>query len=130
MPPASPVPGWSSGEVWTLSMATRRGPRARAAAVASMMSVCHRDRSGRDREERGRGPHVDVVTPHVAEVHRPRRPSWADGDLRVEDGAEQRLVRRGAGPDPPRAQAEVARGEVGLDAVGGGLRVEVHHYRG
>ena len=25
MPPASPVPGWSSGEVWTLTMATRRG---------------------------------------------------------------------------------------------------------
>src|SRR5665213_689646 len=25
MPPASPVPGWSRGEVWTESMATRRG---------------------------------------------------------------------------------------------------------
>ena len=27
MPPASPVPGWCSGEVWTLSIATRRGLR-------------------------------------------------------------------------------------------------------
>src|SRR4051812_39971133 len=27
MPPASPPPGASSGEVWTLSMATRRGAR-------------------------------------------------------------------------------------------------------
>ncbi len=27
MPPASPVPGWCSGEVCTLSMATRRGRR-------------------------------------------------------------------------------------------------------
>src|SRR5215212_7841272 len=26
MPPASPPPGWSSGEVWTDSVATRRGP--------------------------------------------------------------------------------------------------------
>jgi hypothetical protein len=26
-PPASPVPGWSSGDVWTLSEAIRRGTR-------------------------------------------------------------------------------------------------------
>ncbi|GAA3050707.1 hypothetical protein GCM10020000_34600 [Streptomyces olivoverticillatus] len=34
IPPASPVPGWCSGEVWTLSIATLRGAAGRTEAQA------------------------------------------------------------------------------------------------
>src|SRR6478735_2609787 len=36
MPPASPVPGWSSGDVCTVTMATRRGTRPRTGILAML----------------------------------------------------------------------------------------------
>ena len=53
MPPASPVPGWSSGLVCTDSMATRRGSGRRAPEPSGRAPTASAGRTERSRVERG-----------------------------------------------------------------------------
>src|SRR6266568_1809637 len=62
MPPASPVPGWSSGEVWTERTATRRGTNR-----LNPMTPCHSSRAGprgthRSEQDRSRARSGQVRT--------------------------------------------------------------------
>ena len=94
MPPASPVPGWSSGEVCTLTMATRRTA---SASVSSTTSPLPPHNTGPTASNRTARPVIPAAASGGASEGGParRRAAYeqqdrAEPDDGAEDGVDQR----------------------------------------
>src|ERR1700749_2316822 len=99
MPPASPVPGWSSGEVCTLTMATRRtasssisctsSPLAGACRRHTTPATCNQARGVRIPERCSERRVLLLALPRHGEA-------GAETDERAEHGVDEVGVSRGA----------------------------------